>query len=201
MPFKRNDGVKMRRFGRWIFNGLAVLSLVLCVTTAVLWVRSYRVADSLRMIYFTPYPNCDLVHELYFKSMAGGVSLEEDIDHFRKGEGIKVRGSGWSTFGTPVYPFFGTRSLIASRNHLSVWQQVGFEIGNSSEGTPPSVVRGVILPHWACMGLLLITPALWFASNRRRQRRIAAGLCARCGYDLRATPDRCPECGTAITQI
>jgi hypothetical protein len=53
------------------------------------------------------------------------------------------------------------------------------------------------LPHWFVVVLGLLLTA-FFASVPRaiRQHRRSRGCCERCGYDLRESPERCPECGT-----
>jgi hypothetical protein len=53
------------------------------------------------------------------------------------------------------------------------------------------------IPYWPLVSLGLVLPASLFAVRAMRaERRRARNLCQHCGYDLRATPDRCPECLT-----
>ena len=48
------------------------------------------------------------------------------------------------------------------------------------------------VPRWSLCLLLAVPAAARFAWRSRRRN---PGHCRQCGYDLRATPDRCPECG------
>ena len=53
----------------------------------------------------------------------------------------------------------------------------------------------VWFPYWILSAATATAPLLWLRARRRRGRRTDHNLCPTCGYDLRATPDRCPECG------
>jgi len=53
----------------------------------------------------------------------------------------------------------------------------------------------VEIPLWLILPVLLILPAMKVAANFRLRRRGKLNLCLACGYDLRASADRCPECG------
>jgi hypothetical protein len=53
----------------------------------------------------------------------------------------------------------------------------------------------VFVPHWLVIGFAAILPARRAIVLMRIMTRQRKGLCLACGYDLRETPDKCPECG------
>ncbi|HZN69698.1 MAG TPA: hypothetical protein VFB66_30770 [Tepidisphaeraceae bacterium] len=53
----------------------------------------------------------------------------------------------------------------------------------------------VAIPYWGAMVVAALPAVAWGANAVRRRRRGRGQRCLHCGYDLRATPARCPECG------
>jgi hypothetical protein len=55
--------------------------------------------------------------------------------------------------------------------------------------------NALIVSHWL-VAFLAAAPTLFLTTRLIFGGRHDPGRCAVCGYDLRATPERCPECGT-----
>jgi hypothetical protein len=74
------------------------------------------------------------------------------------------------------------------------------------EDMPEDVNRDAILFWVSSIAMLYsflagIALILIVRCERRRMVREKNGQCVECGYDLRATPDRCPECGMIAKTI
>ena len=104
---------------------------------------------------------------------------------------------GWALSREPPNGDGWAISHIASavRTH----RFLGFEHTDiGSVATPTRRLTILAIPYWSLALPPLIAPTIALVRVRRRRRRLREHHCLGCGYDLRASRERCPECGTPI---
>lgn len=187
----------MRRVVGWLATCAAAISLLLLAGTIALWVRSYRVSDALQK-----ERNIGGVNTWWFMHSGRGrlFVARHRIVWVSKADAPPECDHPWKHETEPPYGGMPPVAAVSGQG-VRAWSRFGFA-HVTRELHPPnyqSGYRAVAIPFWALAALFALTPLIWATGLRgwvRRRRRIARGLCVRCGYDMRATPERCPECGS-----
>lgn len=176
----------------------SALSLLLAVTTAVLWVRSYWRADD----WFGSRTTFDghFIHRLL-----GAIYSE------RGGFKLLIQRLNLAYGPDPVEPgkttFFQHTSKSASKYpqpddaaiHTHCGCEFHWEYDDAGGGDGYVAYLEVTLPCPMLFLLFTVGSVLLSAAPIRKRMRKRMGRCVHCGYDLRASPACCPECGTAIS--
>jgi hypothetical protein len=185
---------------RRLLTLMAALSLLLCVATCVPGVRSYwyiSFCDS------THYWNTDgRGHRYSYQAMSyqGGLVFRHDrlwIDNpaavgmSRTDVWKSKRGEGNTT---------GKWNGRYAGFIRSAYLGFGFWRSKSADSGPKLSERSwtIAVPYWGIATLLAFPPAAWLLVLRRARKaafRLRHVRCMYCGYDLRASRDRCLECG------
>jgi hypothetical protein len=196
---------------RRLFNAVALCSAcsaILFVAVCVFWVRSRSGLDELSLMYCRYLPDRSIVNdEVNLLSNGDGVALYLMHGHAPPRPVDLVRGydiNADQTYSRPRVwfqsePYDGLTNLIHARMpllrspfHLTITRR------HQPKDIDDSLTVGVVISHWLLAVLLQVTPVLWLKQLVYKRRTHKWGLCIACGYDLRATPDRRPECGTTI---
>lgn len=169
--------------GRHLLNLLTALSLLLCVAAVALWVRGYRVKDVLRWPTATGRAKLESNRGQFVLI----VTRVADLDRGERPSAIHYQAERVSHYGA-----FNRHRTPRLTVHF---ERFGFESHTWHFDSPETWVR---VPDYAVALATAILPLGWACRHGVRRRLYATSLCPACGYDLRATPGRCPECGRAV---
>ena len=209
---------------RWAFNGVAVAAMLIFIFAVTMWVRSYRVSEQW---IFASTPSTATVNWIgrlrstrWIGSSAGVlIFCERDVPE----TGTMMRfspmqlGYQKSVTRNPGLPLqdlgaSGAKALKAPGVDFQSLppQMVTLKPGVfGSTGRSPSFFTGfssLQISWWLIVAVSAVAPLIWGWQagkwwRRMRLVRLEAGqICTRCGYDMRATPERCPECGKVPTE-
>lgn len=151
--------------------------LLLCALTVALSVRSYHTTDTLRRAW----PG---------RSLSIILTRGHAIAHEQVAPPIEV--SDCTLYSSPTRRY-DERCV----RYSPVWSAAGisFEQHHGSGTFLGWRDRSLVIPYWLAFVVFGAAP-LGGIARRLCRRTAPSGVCRSCGYDLRATPARCPECGT-----
>ncbi len=190
------------------------MSLLLCVVTIATWIQSYFMFYDL--IWVHDFPTIGRLKRIRFQviSFRGGFAPSIIyIDAFNSSAIADLQTyyqwhpRGWETSSDTAQNVDDSSSRAQNpwretyRFKPNSSSPLGFQF-SSSHGRFQGRdfwTYAVAIPYWFPLLLFPIFPLLWLL--RRRKYRISNAFCSQCGYDLRVTPDRCPECGTISQRI
>ena len=177
---------------RRLLNLLSLLSLLLCVATIVLWVRSCWVWDQ---ISWQGQRGFDvLVIEMFSDSGAADfvintVKFPADLPGTAaEWMGPRYWSPGWH----------GATDQATGEWRTGLWPKWDSMSDPGGRGLTAREYRSLLVPYWLPTVLAAVLPACRAPRLIRNRRRRRQHRCVQCGYDLRATPDRCPECGSYL---
>lgn len=199
---------------RRLLNIATALSLLICMAVVVFWLRSFSGQDLIRRIRYEPSRQVRVDESLMSSKGSIWISVDNEccspveFIYYMGDERLMKQGDitlPWeyrrgdfrgTYFGTPApRGFLQTLGLFSYTYNATRPTPSGIKISLTEWGT------SIQLRYWMLTILLLVLPIARAIRLARRsalhRSRITRGNCPSCGYDLRASTDRCPECGMA----
>jgi hypothetical protein len=195
---------------RRVFQIAVVLSLLLCIASGALWARSYTLVHAFQLREGT-WLEKDLFRERVISTTFGFGSFwmsvrSEDmhLDHphelFGGRMGPMERRFRAANANGEFRVIHASQPIIP-RRRSTLNRDGRFQIHWSHDVKPAldTIWASVLFPAWLLPIFFAILPGIAIARRLKHRRCIRNNFCTNCGYDLRASSDRCPECGSIIS--